>query len=221
MSLDDEIVLRSELFEGLDEKVCRSMLELVGLRAVAVNERIVAEGQRASHVFCVLSGVVRLTKAEAGGREADVCICEPGDCFGEYLVPMGDAYAHGAWAAAPVELAQFDLPGLRALAAEHGGIQRNVMRIMARHLLGSLDCIAGDRLHTAAQRVANYFVSRCPNSASQATFRLPYQKRVLAGKLGLAPEALSRAFAALSGAGVDVRGRTVCIGSVAQLREAC
>jgi len=97
------------------------------------------------------------------------------------------------------------------------------MRIMVRHLLGAMDCIAGDRLLTAAQRVANYLMSRCPASAttSRVTFRLPYRKRILAGKLGLAPEALSRAFAALAASGVEVRGKVVLVDSVDQLREAC
>jgi hypothetical protein len=66
-------------------------------------------------------------------------------------------------------------------------------------------------------------MSRCPASAttSRVTFRLPYRKRILAGKLGLAPEALSRAFAALAASGVEVRGKVVLVDSVDQLREAC
>ncbi|EJB07211.1 cAMP-binding protein [Rhizobium leguminosarum bv. trifolii WSM597] len=154
MFTENEMLLRSELFEGLDADAVRSMLALVELRTFAVSERIAAEGQRASQVFYVVRGLVRLTKAESGGREADVCVCEQGDTFAEYLVPGGDVYAQGAWAADITELALFDLSGLRQLAAENSGVQRNVMRIMARHLLGSLECIAGDRLHTAAQRVA-------------------------------------------------------------------
>ena len=42
-------------------------------------------------------------------------------------------------------------------------------------------------------------------------FKLPFQKSLLAGKLGLAPEALSRAFAMLKKTGVSIRGRMVHI----------
>jgi CRP/FNR family transcriptional activator FtrB len=218
----DEFLGRLELFEGLDAKDSNSILGLAELRSFSPNEDIVDEGQPGSHLFCVLTGLVRLTKRESSGREVDVCVCEPGDAFGEYLVPCEDGnYEHGAKAAEFTEVVMFDLAGLRALANDRQAIQRNIMRIMARHLLGAFNCIAGDRLHTAAQRVANYFLSRCPATTSQVTFRLPYQKRVLAGKLGLAPEALSRAFAALAEVGVDVRGRTVRIESMAMLRLAC
>jgi len=48
---------------------------------------------------------------------------------------------------------------------------------------------------------------------------LPFQKSLLAGKLGLAPEALSRAFSALKKAGVTVRGRIVQVNDVAALKQ--
>lgn len=215
------VLLRSELLAGLDRETVERLSALAEARTFSPHERIVEEGQKAGFIFCVASGLVRLTKKESAGREADVCICEPGDIFGEYLVAGGATYAHGAWAAEFTEIVMFDLKQLRLLAEQHHGIQRNIMHIMARHLLGALDCIAGDRLHTAAQRVANYLVTRCPPSVSRVTLRLPYQKRILAGKLGLAPEALSRAFAALAPLGVAVKGKNISVESVNLLKEAC
>ncbi|OWV96624.1 Crp/Fnr family transcriptional regulator [Rhizobium sp. R72] len=215
------VLLRSELLAGLDRETVETLSALAEVRTFSPHEQIVEEGQKAGFIFCVTSGLVRLTKKESAGREADVSICEPGDIFGEYLLAGGATYAHGAWAAEFTEIVMLDLNRLRSLAQQHQGIQRNIIHIMAKHLLGALDCIAGDRLHTAAQRVANYVVARCPPSASRVTFRLPYQKRILAGKLGLAPEALSRAFAALAPLGVAVKGKNISVESVNLLKEAC
>ncbi|ARM14936.1 MULTISPECIES: Crp/Fnr family transcriptional regulator [Rhizobium] len=215
------ILLRSDLFHGLDKARIEELADTAQFQIFAPDERIIAEGQQASFVYCVMRGFVRLSKSESAGRQADICICEPGETFGEYLLSGGGSYTYSAWSADGAEVALFDLVELRALADRDPVMRSNVMRIMARHLLGAMDCIAGDRLHTAAQRVANYLVSRCPASASQATFRLPYRKRILAGKLGVAPEALSRAFAALGPAGVEVRGRVVVVDSVDLLRKAC
>ncbi|MEJ2743580.1 MAG: Crp/Fnr family transcriptional regulator [Gammaproteobacteria bacterium] len=79
--------------------------------------------------------------------------------------------------------------------------------------------VADDRLHTAPQRVANFILKNCPDAAESARFRLPFQKSLLAGKLGLAPEALSRAFSSLKAAGVSVRGRVIEIKDVNALRR--
>ncbi len=132
----------------------------------------------------------------------------------------GGAYVYSAWSADGVEVALFALADLQAFVNRHPVVHR-IMRIMSRPLLGAMDCSAEDRLHTAARRVANYLVIRCPPSASKVTFRLPYRKRILAGKLGLAPEALSRAFAALAPAGAEVKGKFVQVDSVDMLRKAC
>ncbi|ASR09894.1 Crp/Fnr family transcriptional regulator (plasmid) [Rhizobium leguminosarum bv. viciae] len=221
MLAKNPVLLRSELFNGLNEATVEQLAATARLQTFAPDERIITEGQPAAFVYCVMSGFIRLSKSESAGREADICICEPGDTFGEYLLSGGGAYAYSAWSADGAEVAFFQLSDLQALADRYPIMHRNVMRITTRHLLCALDCIAGDRLHTAAQRVANYIVSRCPASASQVTFRLPYRKRILAGKLGLAPEALSRAFAALVPAGVAVKGKIVLVDSVDLLRKAC
>ncbi|MBP2449453.1 Crp/Fnr family transcriptional regulator [Rhizobium leguminosarum] len=221
MLAKNPIPLRSDLFNGLDEATIEELAATAQFRSFAPDERIIAEGQQGSFVYCVMRGFVRLSKSETAGREADICICEPGGTFGEYLLSGVGSYAYTAWSADGSEVALFELSDLRALADRYPVMHCNVMRITTRHLLGAMDCIAGDRLHTAAQRVANYLISRCPASASQATFRLPYRKRILAGKLGLAPEALSRAFAALVPVGVEVRGKVVLVDSVELLRKAC
>ena len=48
---------------------------------------------------------------------------------------------------------------------------------------------------------------------------LPYDKAVLAGALGMAPEALSRAFPALRAQGVEVRGREILVSDPDALRR--
>ncbi|RWY66007.1 Crp/Fnr family transcriptional regulator [Rhizobium leguminosarum] len=223
MLAKNSVLLQSELFAGLDQATAEQFTATAELRTFAADEKIITEGQQASFVYCVMNGFVRLSKSESAGREADICVCEPGDTFGEYLLVGGDSYAYSARSADGAEVALFAVTDLQAFAAQYPVVHRNVMRIMVRHLLGAMDCIAGDRLLTAAQRVASYLISRCSASTTttRITFRIPYRKRILAGKLGLAPEALSRAFAALAASGVKVRGKALLIDSVDLLRKAC
>lgn len=72
------------------------------------------------------------------------------------------------------------------------------------------DLLAQDRLLTSTQRVVSYILSHCPKGTTTSfSFRLPFQKSVLAEKLGLAPEALSRAFSVLRQSGVTVKARMI------------
>jgi hypothetical protein len=55
--------------------------------------------------------------------------------------------------------------------------------------------------------------------AGAHTIALPSDKTLIAGRLGLKPESLSRAFAKLKSCGVDVRASHVTLRDVARLRE--
>ncbi len=215
-------VRQSELFRGVHPELASKVEALCEIREFTNNEFIHREGERASAIFLVIDGLVRLTRTDAAcGREADVAICEPGDTFAEYLLVEGASYLTAARATDVTHVVAFDLDRLRALADRNPLLHANAARITSRHLKEAFLCISADRLQTAPQKVANYFLGRCPEGVSQASFRLPYQKRILAGKLGLGPEALSRAFVALAASGTNVRGRHVEVSSVELLRARC
>ncbi|WP_162950383.1 Crp/Fnr family transcriptional regulator [Rhizobium jaguaris] len=153
------------------------------------------------------------------GTQTDLTVCEPNDIFAECMLAGGKLYGYSAQAAGDAVVARFDLEDVRRLADADRTIERAVMQLMAEHFLSAMDCIAGDRSQTASQRLANYLLSRCTLQATSQIIELPFQKRLLAGKLGLAPEALSRAFATLRCAGVSVHGKTIRVDDVTALRR--
>jgi DNA-binding transcriptional regulator YhcF (GntR family) len=55
----------------------------------------------------------------------------------------------------------------------------------------------------------------------QCRFRLPYDKRLIAARLGVKQETLSRAFAKLRDHGVRTETRDVLIESVSRLADQC
>ncbi|RDJ10351.1 Crp/Fnr family transcriptional regulator [Rhizobium grahamii] len=176
------------------------------------------EDGNARYFYCVLSGYVRLYRGSED-READISICEPGDSFGECLVLVGDRYNYSAQAMEHAILARFDLGQVRRLLDEQPRVGRAIARSLSQHLLSTMDCLARDRMQTSQQRVAHYLLTHCTNEGARASLRLPFQKSLLARKLGLAPEALSRAFSALRTSGVTVSGRAIAIEDVRALQQ--
>nr|WP_316655490.1 Crp/Fnr family transcriptional regulator [uncultured Gellertiella sp.] len=195
------------------------MLEIATGVSYEGRDILFREGEAADCFFCVLSGYVRLYRLSKDGREADIRICGPGDAFAECLLTLGPHYRYNAQAAEGVTLARFDLAKVRSAAEQDCDIARAIMQSLAGHLLSTMECVANDRLQTAPQRVAHFLVSSCPKESTSASIRLPFQKSLLAGKLGLAPEALSRAFSTLRRVGVTVRGRLIQINDVNALKQ--
>lgn len=218
-SRDRNILMKAPIMASLGPQALNRMMDLASAVSYEGRDILFREGEAADVFYCVLSGYVRLYRLNKDGREADIRICGPGENFAECLLYLGPNYRYNAQAAEAVTLARFDLAKVRAAAEQDGDIARSIMQSLANHLLTAMDCVANDRLQTAPQRVAHYLLNNCPKESTSASIRLPFQKSLLAGKLGLAPEALSRAFSALRGAGVTVRGRLIQINDVNALKQ--
>ncbi len=216
---DKNTLLRTSFLSQLGPTAMASMMEIANISNYEARDVLFREGEPAECFYSVLSGYVRLYRLNKDGREADIRICGPGDTFSECLLPMGDKYLYNAQAAENTTLARFDLQRVRALAEQEKDVAKAIIRCLSDHLRTTMDCIANDRLQTAPQRVAHYLLTHCATDGGPASIRLPFQKSLLAGKLGLAPEALSRAFSSLRRAGVTVRGRTIQISDVNALRQ--
>lgn len=206
-------------FLGADEAITAKFMEAATIVTMPPRHILFREGEAAQHLYCVLNGYVRLYRLSRDGREADVRICGPGDTFNECLIFGADTYQHNAQAAETCTLARFDLERIRTMIEEEPKIVKALLYSMSNSLRATMDCLATDRLQTAPQRVASYLIAQGPGGANSYSLRLPFQKSVLAGKLGLAPEALSRAFSSLRDAGVIVRGRIIQVNDVSALKH--
>lgn len=214
-----ETLLHSGLLSVLGVESVAAMMEIAIIGNLPARQILFREGEPADMLHCVLSGYIRLYKLDPDGREADVELYGPGDLIGASVVLDGGRYAATAQAAEPSLIARFDLKRVRDIASRRPDLAAALANALSAQLSKVFGCLANDRLHTAPQRVARYLLAHCPQDGKAASFRLPYQKSLLAGKLGLAPEALSRAFSMLRDHGVTVRGRLVQIDDPEALRR--
>jgi len=68
------------------------------------------------------------------------------------------------------------------------------------------------------QRLAQFILETAAGSTSHAVVTLPYERRLLATQLGMAPETISRAFRYLRDVGVEGHGREIVVSSIDALR---
>jgi CRP-like cAMP-binding protein len=209
---DRDVVTRSALLADLEPRLQRRVLESTSLAAAHAREVIIPLESQPRHFFVVLSGHVRLYRVDNKGREADIAVYGTGDIFGECAMFLDGCFPFQVQAAEATMLAAVDIPAVVAIMKDEPPLLLAISRIMARHSMDARLSVANDRLNTAPQRVAKYLLELWRDQGGPGNpFRLPFQKSLLAGKLGLAPEALSRAFAMLQSTGVSISGRMVQI----------
>lgn len=209
---DRDVALRSGLLADLEPRLQRRVLDVASLLACRSREVVVAFESMPQQFFVVLGGHVRLYGVDGKGREADIAVYGPGDVFGECAIFLEGCYPFEVQAAESATLAAFDIEAIGAMLKQEPALMVAISRVMARHSMDARLSVANDRLNTAPQRVAKYLLELWRAQGGPGSpFKLPFQKSLLAGQLGLAPEALSRAFAMLQKTGVSIRGRMVQI----------
>jgi CRP/FNR family transcriptional activator FtrB len=94
-----------------------------------------------------------------------------------------------------------------------------VSRDLAGCYRGLVRTIKNHKLRNSVERLANFLLALRAADNAGSVFRLHHEKRVLASLLGMTPENLSRAFAALQAHGVIVQGALVRISNIAALED--
>ena len=84
------------------------------------------------------------------------------------------------------------------------------------HLMQQVEQLKAQR---GVQRVAEFLASLAPVEHGCCVIALPYDKNLIAARLGLKPESLSRVFAKLRSVGVAVHAGNVAVSDVAKLRR--
>jgi CRP/FNR family transcriptional activator FtrB len=107
---------------------------------------------------------------------------------------------------------------LRRLLRETPGLALSMLACQSRDFRNLVRQIRDLKVRTAAQRLGAYLLALVPDpTATQAEFRLPFEKGLLAARLGCRQENLSRAFAALRELGVETRGARVTLHDIPRL----
>ena len=89
----------------------------------------------------------------------------------------------------------------------------------SHHLHDLVQQIEQLKAQSGVQRVAEFLASLVPVESGSCVIALPYDKLLIAARLGLKPESLSRTFAKLRSVGVAVHASHVAVSDVGRLRQ--
>ena len=109
-------------------------------------------------------------------------------------------------------------PFIRHLS-ENGEIALSVLAAMSRRLRALVRQVEQLKLKSTTERVADFLVKLAPEGQGRVVVRLPMEKALIAGRLGMQPETFSRALAKLRRYGVACSGPEIAIEEIGTLRR--
>ncbi|MBZ8134332.1 Crp/Fnr family transcriptional regulator [Afifella sp. IM 167] len=217
-SADLETALGSLLLSAAPREVAEAILERSSVRSCERGASLFTEGEPAEHIHIVLAGWVKLFRVTRSGAEAVVAVFTRGGSFGEAPAFQGEPYPVSGEAVTDCRLLAVRAGLLARMVDEHPELGRAMLAATYRHLHTLVAQIEQLKAQTGPQRVAEFLLELCPAGEGACVVTLPYEKTLIAGRLGMQPESLSRAFARLREAGVTISQDHAAIARVDLLR---
>ena len=172
-------------------------------------ETLVRAGARVPGVFAVAYGSVKIALRNGGAEERLLRVAAARQVFGEASALLGQPAPFEAVTLAESKLVVVPSAPLVDLMEREPRFARALVMSLARRKLELCAEVASAALHTGMQRLAGYLVEL---DGSGDRVQLQSSKTLLAARLGMKKETLSRLLARLAREGViEVSGREIAL----------
>ncbi len=204
------------IFRDVADRHVHDMLRASFLQRFPAGVELVREGDPADFLHVVVDGSVEVFSAYRD-RETTVAVLGPGYCFIMAAVVLDRVYLKSARSLTPARVLLIPADIVRHVFAQDAAFARCLATDLAEAYRMVVKELKNQKLRTGLERLANWLLAFREEQKGAARLELPFEKKVLAARLGMAPEVLSRSFAALGPYQVKVKGSTITIGDVAAL----
>jgi CRP-like cAMP-binding protein len=218
-SADIKLLKEGYLLAALSHQEFEEVLAHVSVFTLMQNECLFDQGDPATHFFFVLSGTVKLCRIAPSGEEKVMDLVRPGHYFAEAVMFMGGRYPVYARVLEPTRLVELDNKHFLGLLRSNTDLCMRLLSTMSQRIHGLVNEIDNLTLQSGAQRVIGYLLQQLPEGTVPPCVRLTVPKHVIASRLGIQPETLSRVLAKLrSKQLIDVHDDQIVFNDVDALR---
>ncbi|WP_299351228.1 Crp/Fnr family transcriptional regulator [uncultured Shimia sp.] len=181
-------------------------------------ETLFLQDEEATAIHIVLDGWVKLYRMTPSGSEAVVSVFTRGESFGEAVALRNMPYPVSGESATPSEVMHIPSSVLIDLIKRDAEVGLSILSSTFNHLHSLVAQLEQLKAQTGAQRVAEFLLDLSRGETGGCTVTMPYDKVLIAGKLGMKPESLSRAFSRLKQVGVTIEKNHALIKDINVLR---
>ncbi len=210
------------LFSGLEAPQSERVLDHTRLARLAEGEILFEQEQPAHELFLLDSGRIKLARVSPDGHEKIIDLVSPGGTFAEAVMFSKErTYPVTASALGDSRVLCIDAAIYSDILHQSTDACFAILAQMSRRLHGHIREIDRLTLHNATFRVVAYLLDQLPSThLGSAELKLGTPKHVIASRLSITPETLSRTFARLGREGyLSMHDDRILIDDVGRLRK--
>jgi CRP-like cAMP-binding protein len=216
---DLQIITRIAVFRGLKPETVEHIIAPASAVMLKAHESLFRQGEPATAFFIVINGWVKLYRITPTGEETVIHTLTKGDSFAEAVAFTGSRYPATAEAVSEARIVRIPADHIVRCIRESPDIALAMIASTSQHLHHLVQQVEQLKAQSGVQRVAEFLADLAPVNHGSCVIALPYDKVLIAARLGLKPESLSRAFAKLRSIGVSVHASHVAVSDVAKLHQ--
>ena len=217
---DDRSLRAAPLFRAMPEVVIQPILSASTLERAPARHVIFQQGEPASHMFFLLDGWLKVTRNLPNGLESVIGLFTRGESVAEAVALTGQTYPARGEAVTPLRYLALPAQAARDAIEHQPKAALAMISSTALHLRQLMVQIEQLKARRAPERTLEFLLSLTEVRQGATQFLLPFDKNLIAARLGMQPESLSRTFAGLRSMGVKVTGSQVRIEDVGRILAA-
>jgi CRP/FNR family transcriptional activator FtrB len=211
MRADDiDTMKQLPLFRGVSPVVIETMLRCAYLQRFPAHVELVREGEQADFLHVIVDGHVEVYSSYRD-RETTVAVLGAGNSFIVAAVILDKFYLKSARALTSAKVLLIPAEAIREAFSHDAEFARAMAIELATAYRSVVKELKNQKLRSSLERLANWILAQDAIAGSHGRIELPFDKKVLASRLGMAPEVLSRSFAALQPYHVKVCGCAITL----------
>lgn len=216
-----DMLCHAPLFAGIGRSELLPLLDGATVTDYPEAGLLFSQGDQADRFFLVLAGRVNLFALTEAGDQSVIEVFDRGWTFAEAAIFSSGRFPLNAEVTAGARLLHIPAQPFLKRLSEHRELAFKMLAALSRRQRRMLSEIADLKSKSPGQRLGAFLLSLTGVEQGPATIGLPVTKTVLASRIGIAPESLSRAIGRLKAIGVESRGRDFIVADVSALRRFC
>lgn len=220
-----EFLGKLPLFSGLEAENLHFLASKLQKRRYRRGEVIFHEGDPGGQLYIIVSGRVRISVVAEDGRERDLALLDPGECFGEMSLLDGGERSATATAIVETEALVLSREAFYRFARGNAGVMESLVSLLIQRLRDTNRLLGEVLFLNLPARVARQLV-RLAESSGQASLHdspvvIPLDQEELARLVGASRESVNRALHLYQRQGLLTTSlRSVTVTDLRALREA-
>ncbi|MCA0423765.1 MAG: cyclic nucleotide-binding domain-containing protein [Proteobacteria bacterium] len=205
------------MFRCLAQRIAEKLLAESVTENHPTGSILFRQGAPANAFFLILDGWAKIVREASNGASTVIGVFTRGQTLADAISIAGGVYPASAETVTRVRLVRIESSLIRSTIHRDPDIALAMIASTAQNMFGLMQQIEHLKALKGPERVAEFLLSLTDVGMGPATIALPFDKALIAARLGMQPESLSRAFSKLRDVGVHVEGTEVRISDVGQV----